>query len=197
MIHLYVPLQSLHALADGLGVRRIDTLDLPVTTSRFDPTMYHLATSLLPALQDGADVSGLFIDYVLEAACVHLAETYGGMSFDAAKWRAGLAPWQERRAKEMLLSDLRIEPSLGDLAAACGLSTRHFSRAFKGTTGAPPHQWLLRQKVEQAKNLLWKSNKCISAIALDCGFADQSHLTRVFRRHMGLTPAVWRRERNR
>ena len=98
------------------------------------------------------------------------------MSLNVLKWRGGLAPWQERRVKEMLLGDLRVEPSLGDLAAACGLSTRHFTRAFKSITGAAPHRWLLRKKVERAKDLLWKSNEGIASIAVLCGFADKAIL---------------------
>jgi AraC family transcriptional regulator len=194
MIHLYLPIQNFHALADELGTSRLETLHLPVTSSCFDPVMYHLAISLLPALRNSAQASQLFLDYVSEAACVHLAGLYGGMSLNSSKWRGGLAPWQERRVKEMLLGDLRVEPSLDDLAAACGLSTRHFTRAFKSITGAAPHRWLLRKKVERAKELLWKSNEGIASIAVRCGFADQSHLTRVFRHHVGATPAEWRRQ---
>ena len=100
-------------------------------------------------------------------------------------WRlapqGGLVPWQERRAKAMLLDHLDGDLSLSDLAEACGLSVRHFSRAFKATTGEPPHRWLLRQRVEHAKERLAGTNDTLGAIALACGFADHSHFSRVFR----------------
>lgn len=194
MIHLYVPIKTFHSIADELSTPQLETLHLPATSSCFDPVMYHLATCLLPAIHNIGEARPLFLDYVLEAVCIHLAWAYGGLTIDSTKWRGGLAPWQKRRATEMLLSDLRVEPSLGDLAAACGLSTRHFTRAFQSTTGTAPHRWLLCRKVEAAKELLWRSNEGVSSIAAICGFADQSHLTRVFRHHVGTTPAAWRRQ---
>ena len=109
--------------------------------------------------------------------------------------RGGLAPWQERRAKEMLLGDLRADHSLSDLAEACGMSVRHLARAFKATTGLPPHRWLLRRRVDRAKELLESTDESLSGIALASGFADQSHLTRVFQALAGSSPGAWRRQR--
>lgn len=105
----------------------------------------------------------------------------------------GLAPWQERRAKEILLGDLQSPRPLSELARTCGLSGRHFLRLFKASTGAPPHRWLLRQRIERAKSLLESTSDPVSDVALACGFADQSHLTRVFRALVGASPAAWRR----
>jgi AraC-like DNA-binding protein len=60
-----------------------------------------------------------------------------------------------------------------------------------------PHQWLLRQRIEKAKDLLAQGTQPLSTMASACGFADQSHFTRVFTRVVGLTPAEWRRMRRR
>jgi len=66
-------------------------------------------------------------------------------------------------------------------------------RAFRRTTGLPPHRWLLRHRVEKAKALLRESALPLHDVALECGFADQSHLTRVFTRWAGQAPGTWRR----
>jgi AraC family transcriptional regulator len=82
---------------------------------------------------------------------------------------------------------------LVDVARACGLSRGHFTKAFRVATGLTPHQWLQRYRVDKAKTLLLNPSSSIAEIAGACGFADQSHLTRVFSRLVGSTPALWRR----
>jgi AraC-like DNA-binding protein len=106
----------------------------------------------------------------------------------------GLAPWQLRRAKETMRSDPSENLSVVMIAKACKLSTSHFTRAFKVSTGVPPHRWLLEMRVESARELLMKSKAPLAEIAYRYGFADQSHMSRVFGRAMGLSPGAWRRE---
>jgi AraC-like DNA-binding protein len=107
---------------------------------------------------------------------------------------AGLAPWQLRRAKEMLLADLSDNLPLDRVANACKLSVSHFARAFKGSTGVPPHQWLMSARIQRAQDMLAGSPVPLVDIAGTCGFADQSHFSRVFARVMGSSPGAWRRE---
>jgi transcriptional regulator GlxA family with amidase domain len=104
-----------------------------------------------------------------------------------------LAPWQERRAKELLADNLAGNVALEDLARECGLSIRHFTRAFRGSMGVSANTWLRNFKVEKAKALLVNSPRVLADIALDCGFADQSHFTRIFQRVAGVSPGAWRR----
>ena len=108
--------------------------------------------------------------------------------------RGGLAPWQVKRACEMLESDLGGKLSLEQIAAEFDLSVSHFSRAFRISTGLPPHRWLLRQRVEAAKRLMIVRNLPLSDIAISAGFAHQSHFTRVFSAAVGISPGMWRRE---
>lgn len=107
--------------------------------------------------------------------------------------KSRLAPWQETRAKKMLLHDLSGDLPLGEIANACGLSVTYFARAFKNSTGIPPHKWLTRQRIENSVSLLLQSDASLSDIALASGFADQSHFTRVFTKEVGLSPGAWRR----
>jgi AraC-like DNA-binding protein len=106
----------------------------------------------------------------------------------------GLAPWQLRRAEELLRANLAGEISLARLAAVCGLSVRHFTRGFKAATGVPPHQRLLALRVEAAREQLTNSSTPLAEVAGLCGFSDQSHFTRTFVRHVGVSPGAWRRE---
>jgi AraC-like DNA-binding protein len=106
---------------------------------------------------------------------------------------SGLAPWQLRRAKEMLRADLAENLSLAAVAQACRLSVSHFARAFKVSAGVPPHQWLMASRIEAARDLLAKSRTPLVEVAGMCGFADQSHFSRVFGRIVGTSPGAWRR----
>ena len=97
--------------------------------------------------------------------------------------------------EDFILEDLTSNPGLSDLASFCGLSRSHFARAFKQTTGLPPHRWLMMQRINRAKELLYKTKMPVSEIALECGFADQAHLTRVFTKAFGIGPGGFRRHR--
>lgn len=103
----------------------------------------------------------------------------------------GLTRWQERRAKEFLSANLK-QVKIADAARECGLSRSHFIKAFKQATGETPHRWLLRLRTSKAQALLLGSLS-IAEIAQECGFADQSHFTRVFRSLVGVPPGLWRR----
>jgi transcriptional regulator GlxA family with amidase domain len=91
-------------------------------------------------------------------------------------------------------SDASENLSVVAIAKACKLSTSHFTRAFKASTGVPPHRWLLEMRVESARQLLVQSKTPLAEIAYRCGFADQSHMSRIFGRIMGISPGAWRRE---
>lgn len=108
---------------------------------------------------------------------------------------SGLAGWQLDLALGLLLSNLAADFPVAELAGLCGLSRSHFARAFKVSTGQPPHRWLMHFRIRRAQDLLERTTESIVAIALTCGFADQSHLTRVFHAITGASPAAWRRER--
>ena len=109
----------------------------------------------------------------------------------------GLAPWQTRRALQLMSSDLSGRVGLRAAASACRISVGHFSYAFKQTVGSSPHQWLLARRIERATYLLLNTNQPLIEIALATGFADQSHFTRVFSRRMGASPAAWKRAQSR
>jgi AraC family transcriptional regulator len=109
--------------------------------------------------------------------------------------RGGLAPFQARRLAEYIDTHLAERIVLRQLARMAGLSTGHFSRAFKQTFGIPTHTYLIRRRIEIAQSLMLSTELPLSEIALTCGLSDQSHFTRMFRRIVGETPYAWRRVR--
>lgn len=197
-IDLFLPLEALNAISDELSTARLDDLRHTLGVAVTDTTLRDLLLSMRPALAAPREhTSPLFVDHVARAVAVHVAHRYGGLAVRRRVERGGLGPRQARRAKELLNANLSGRILLTDLAEACNLSVRQFTRAFRQTTGMAPHQWLVRRRVERAQELLSRTVHHLSTVASDCGFADQSHFTRVFTRQVGMTPAEWRRTRLR
>jgi AraC-like DNA-binding protein len=154
-----------------------------------------LGCCLLPIFDGGEAVDPMFVDQVALAFMTHLLRTYGADEATRSILTGGLAPWQENRAKEALAASKNSGISIAEVAKLCDLSVAYFTRAFRQTTGRPPHRWLVEQRCEEAKRLLAVSNLTLDQIALQCGFSNQSHFTRTFTRLVGDSPGSWRRMR--
>ncbi|TPK78125.1 AraC family transcriptional regulator [Mesorhizobium sp. B2-4-17] len=139
--------------------------------------------------------SALFVDQLSVAIGIHLLQKYGCRKPMAADRRYGLSSCRVATVLEMIDSKLNGDFAVDDLASACNLSSVVFLRAFRDTTGKTPHQWLTKRRIERSGGLLLNSNLSLGEIARSCGFADQSHFTRVFARETGAPPGAWRRNR--
>jgi AraC-like DNA-binding protein len=192
-LHFYLPRSALDSIAEQSGAPVVDELAYQVGIGHDDEVIWHLGSSLLQALRRPDEVNQLFIDHMMLAFTAHVAQTYGGLR-RLRLARGGLAPWQVKRACERLESDLSGRLTLQRIATEFGLSVSHFSRAFRISTGLPPHQWLLRQRVRAAKRLMTVRDLPLAEIAISAGFASQSHFTRVFSSLVGVSPGIWRRE---
>lgn len=109
--------------------------------------------------------------------------------------RGGLSPWQVRKVLCHIEAQLDRTLRNEDLAALVRLNPSHFCRAFRNSFGESPHGYVIRRRVERAQGLMLSTDASLTDIALDCGLADQSHLTRLFRRIVGESPRAWRRAR--
>lgn len=107
--------------------------------------------------------------------------------------KGGLAGWQLRRVSAHVEAYLQGPIFTSTLAEVAQLSTGHFCRAFKVSTGETPHAYVVRQRIRRAQLLMRDTRDTLSQIACACGLSDQAHLTRLFRRLIGTTPLAWRR----
>lgn len=162
-----------------------------------DPVLAHLAQAVAPILARPQEASTLFLEQLGIAVGTRLMERYGQAIPESRARRAGLSRLHETLAKDMLLAGGDGQASVADIAQACRLSRSYFIRAFRETTGTTPHQWLLKQRVAQACALLRDSDQPLAQIAAGCGFADQSHFSRVFAQAEGMPPSQWRRQARR
>lgn len=195
-VNVYIPAAALKSFAGEHEVSAVEDFRVPPALAIDDPVVRGLLSALLPALEKPQQANRLFLDHVALALIAHMAATYGNSVSERRRVaQGGLATWQEQRAKDALLANIAGNIPLAELAALCGLSRSHFARAFKRSTGVPPHRWLLARRVEVARDLLLTSALTLEQIAHRCGFADQSHLSRVFTAFVGTAPGEWRRAR--
>lgn len=120
-------------------------------------------------------------------------DSLGSAYIPARSPRGGLAPAALRRVREHIEKNLATHIDLGDLSSLAGLSSCHFSRAFKQSMNMPPHRYLMARRVQAAARMIEATESPISEIALEVGFSDQSHFTRVFRAQLGEAPGRFRR----
>lgn len=193
-IHFHISRRTLELIADDANARPIGDLRYAPGKGVDDPVLRGLGDALRPAFDRPDEVNRIFLDHLTMAAAVHVAQRFGGLQPSSRGSTGGLAAWQVRKAKDLLDGHLDGDLSLAEIARSCGLSAGHFSRAFKQSTGFAPHRWLLQRRVETAKRMLSGSDTPLGEVALACGFADQSHFTRIFSRVVGCSPGRWRHD---
>ncbi len=191
MIRIYMPTIALeHA---SRGAVREKPIQLTPAQGVQDEIISNLGAVAAGIFRQPDPAPQLLIDHTTLAFQVHLLNHYSGDPPVFSPIRGGLAGWQLRRVQDLLMSRLDQDISLVELADVCDLSTRHFSRAFRQSTGLAPFQWLAAKRLEIASQMVFCSSMQLGEIANACGYADQSHLGRVFKRRYGSSPNEERR----
>jgi AraC-like DNA-binding protein len=176
---------------------RMGEEDLPVTTVWIAHASADLAINVAERLRD-LNVEVRCWEYPLAKAFPHPGidpASTGRMHPKVSRGRAqgGLAPGALRRVREQIDRSLARKIDVRDLAAVASLSTSHFSRAFRASLGFPPHRYIMERRIDVAATLVRETSRPLTDIALEVGFADQSHFTRVFLHIKGEPPGVFRR----
>jgi AraC-like DNA-binding protein len=189
--HFHLPIATMRAFSEQNDMGAFVDVEHAPTKTYDDGVMLGLAHAALAAVAHPDAAGTLLLDSILTAVCVNVLEKYYPSSRGLGQHIYGLAPWQERRAKQMM--DQRLDVSLSDLARECGVSVAHFSRAFKLSTGLAPHRWQLNRRFQRARAMLVGTDLSLAEIALECGFTSQSHFSVSFAQHTGMSPGRWRR----
>lgn len=193
--HLALPWDETRRVAgDGHGLP-VDG-DFGILHSRLndDRQLVSLFESLWSLSRDDGAGHTLFADGVMLQILSRLLRLEKGPTATRVN-SGGLAPWQERRTTEYLADNLAADIALKTLADVAGLSTFHFSRMFKQSTGLPPHAYLRRLRCEKSKALLASTTLSMSEIATQVGYETQQAFARMFRAEVGASPSEYRRNK--
>jgi AraC family transcriptional regulator len=158
-----------------------------------DETLRHLIEVLLHEKRQGFQSGAFFLDGVTVALASYLIRHYSADAPVRANSVGGMAPSILRRCIALMEARLEGDLRLDELAGEAGLSTSHFIRSFRESTGKTPYQFLLERRVQRAQTLMRDPRASLAEIARSTGFADQHHLARAFRRITGITPSTYRR----
>jgi AraC family transcriptional regulator len=162
-------------VAEGLELDA-DRIELIEKRRSTDPTLHHIGMALRAGIQTGDALDRMYGEALSTALAVHLLREYGAAVLGPKRPYGGLPREKLVRAVEYIQDQ------------AVGLSPDHFTRLFKESTGQSPHRYVVEARVRKAKELLTTGKFTISEAAFHVGFADQSHLTRQFKRVFGLPP---------
>ena len=160
--------------------------------TRSDKVISSIGLALLSEL-DSEKLSGrLYAESLANVLAVHLLRYYADTKLRAATFTGGLSAIKLRQVKDFINENYGRDLKLAEMAQVAEMSSFHFAREFKRTTGTSPHQYLIKFRVERAKALLAKNDLPLIEVGLQSGFSHQSHFTRLFRRFTGTTPHSYR-----
>lgn len=191
--HRDINILSLHLEPQLLTCNAVELLDtdqfdlLPHLITQ-DALIHQIGVGLKAQLQTNGSNSRLYAESAATFLAVHLLQNYSTRKYSIREYAGGLPLPQLKQAVDYIQAHLKQEISLNAIAHHLGISRYYFCRLFKQSTGLSPHQYVIQQRVERAKQLLLQGEMSIADVAQACGFSHQSHLTRHFKRLTGVTP---------
>lgn len=158
-----------------------------------DPVLAALGTAVARELEDGCPSGGLYLDGIALAAASRLIACHSTVADSEARPAASLSGHRLKQVLALIEEQLAQDLSLQGIAAAVGLSSSHLTTLFRKAMGTPVYQYVVRRRVERAKELLQEGTLSVAEVALAVGFAHQSHMARHMVRTLGVRPSELRR----
>lgn len=170
-----------------------DATQLRPSLDRRDEAVRHIGLAMLAEMESGGASGRVYGDALATALATHLLRNHGVSPQVVADRGGGLPRSALRRVTDFVNDNLSTDLGLSEMAGVANLSRYHFSRQFKRSTGLSPHQYVIRRRVERARELLSRTDLSVGDVASAVGFTHQSHLARHVRRHFGVAPSSLRR----
>jgi AraC family transcriptional regulator len=194
VLHLYLSPVLLEVVSGQVFPGDPHDVELRNELEIADPVLHRIGSELAEGSALDGPGADLYAQALAQQICIHVLRRYVERPRAAATWRGGLSRAQSRRIVERLEDGPADAISLAALAAEAGVSEGPFIRLFKNRFGLTPHQYVVKRRLAKSKELL-ASDRNLAEVAALCGFSDQSHFTRLFKREYATTPSAWRRDR--
>jgi AraC family transcriptional regulator len=156
-----------------------------------DPLVSQIVSTLAHEME-GDFLDGIMVDALNTALAVRIVRLFVDPSKITLAPSNGLSRERLQRVCDYIEAHLDDRLALAELAAVACLSPYHFSRSFKQALGVNPHHYVTQRRIDRAKTLMRRTRQPLALIAQEVGFADQSHLSAIFRRETGMTPGRFR-----
>lgn len=192
VIHLYITQDALAAVSEEVFDRDIADVHLRDVLKSDDPTLLGGIVALAEEATANSLGGRLFVDTVTTQLCIQILRKYASVKFRENRLPTGLSTLQAKLVEEYIELNIDKQLSLAELSGVARVSTSHFLRQFKRRFGTAPHCYVIERRLACAKNLLSRTHLPLKDIASQAGFSDQSHMTRMFQRHLGATPGTYR-----
>ena len=189
--HLQVSISDAALMASSDGA--YGEVELHPSRKFADARLSALVAAARAEMVAGFPSGRLFLDSVEQAMAVALVKGHAVRHRPVQIYRGGLGSARLRRIKELVHAKVDGDLSLDEMAESVGLSTAHFARMFRKSTGESPHRFVLRKRIERAKAMLRAPDAWVLDVAVACGFKTQQHFAQVFRDVCGVSPTQYRR----
>ena len=186
-LQLSISAVALMAASDG-------EVELPIYRKFADPRLRGLVTAVHAEAVAGFPRGRLFLDSAEQEIATALVNGHAVRHRPVQIYRGGLGSARLRRIRELIDAKIEDDLSLDEMAQSVGLSTAHFARMFRKSTGETPHQFVRRQRVERAKAILRAPGARVLDAAVACGFKTQQHFAQVFRDVCTVSPTEYRQD---
>ncbi|TIX90269.1 AraC family transcriptional regulator [Rhizobium sp. P44RR-XXIV] len=189
ILRLTIRPELLRAAAHELG-RDPETIALAPKFQLRDPRLESIAWAIKAEIEAPVPSDSTYAETLGMALAIRLVESNGQTRTETATTRATLSSRQQRILAEFIEEHIDQSLSLADLAAVAGLSVSHLKPLFRASFGMPVHHYVLTRRVERARSLILAADMPLAQVALESGFAHQSHMAHWMRRILGLTPGM-------
>jgi AraC family transcriptional regulator len=186
-LHIHLKPEMIRQIAEAseMDANRIGLVD---GFGKQDLQLHQIAMLLSAELETGGVMGQLYVESLIQVLAIHLLRHYSTVTQTITTGHRNLTHTQLQQAIDYIHSHLNQDLSLAELAGIINISPTYFASLFKQSMGIAPHQYVIQQRVEQAKFMLSKTDLAIADIALKVGFSSQSHLTYQLKRLTGMTP---------
>jgi AraC family transcriptional regulator len=169
----------------GMDSRHIEIVNRFQTR---DVKIEHIGWALKAEMETGYPNGRVYIESLAQALAIHLLKRHSSQSHEVTAPKGGIPGRRLKQVLSYIEDNLSQDLSLRNIAEVSGLSASYFKTAFRTSVGHPVHQYVIQRRVERARSLLTDGELPISQVALETGFAHQSHLAYHMRRLLGVTP---------
>jgi AraC family transcriptional regulator len=187
-LHICLKPESIGQVAEASEIDP-DRIGLINCFGQQDLQLHQIAMLLLAELQSDGIMGRLYVESLIQVLVIHLLRHYSTVTQTITSENRNLTRVQLQQAIDYIHTYLDRDLSLVEIAGVINISPTYFASLFKRAIGTSPHQYVIRQRVERAKEMLSKTDLAIADIAFQVGFSSQSHLTQQFKHITGVTPS--------